>query len=100
MRRLFADYPPDRLWALTASPSKQIAAAFDPVPPAERQVVVPRIEIARRWIDKFGLILNYLLIPWTIWRGVQLVRKEKIEAIFNVPLEQVFQYDPPTGKRK
>ncbi len=88
MRRLFADYPPDRLWALTASPSKQIAAAFDPVPPPERQVGVPRIEIARRWINKVGLILNYLLLPWTVWRGLRLVRKEKIEAIFNVPLEQ------------
>ena len=88
MRRLFADYPSDLLWALTAFRSKQIAAAFDPVPPPERQVAVPRIELARRCIDKVGLILNYLLIPWTVWSGLRLVRKEKIEAIFTVPLDQ------------
>jgi len=85
MRRLFAGYPPDRLWALTTTQVTRMTASFDPVPPPDQQVSVPQIQINRRWLDKLALLLNRLLIPWIVWRGVRLVRQEKIEAIFTVP---------------
>jgi glycosyltransferase involved in cell wall biosynthesis len=85
MRRLFSGYPQDRLWVLTSTQSQRATASYDPVPPHERQVSVPEIQIPRRWIHKLALLLNRLLIPWIVWRGVQLTRKEKIEAIFTVP---------------
>ena len=85
MRRLFADYPADRLWALTSRGNAKILASHDPVPPAERQTLVPEVQIHRRWIDKLGWVLNQILIPWTVWRGLRLVRKQKIEVIFTVP---------------
>jgi glycosyltransferase involved in cell wall biosynthesis len=31
------------------------------------------------------LLLNRMLIPWIVWRGVRLVREQKIDAIFTVP---------------
>jgi glycosyltransferase involved in cell wall biosynthesis len=89
MRRLFAGYPPDRLWALTSMQVTRMTASFEPVPPPDRQVSVPQIQINRRWLDKLALLLNLLLIPWTVWRGVRLVRQEKIEAIFTVPWDHV-----------
>lgn len=85
MRRLFSDYPPERLWALTSTQSIRATAPFDPVPASEHQVPVPEIQIRRRWLNKLGLLLNYLLIPWIVWCGLRIVRKEKIEAIFAVP---------------
>jgi glycosyltransferase involved in cell wall biosynthesis len=85
MRRLFADYPPDQLWALTNVQSKRMATTYDPIPSPERQMSVAEIQIHRRWIGGLALLLNYMLIPWTVWRGVQLVRKDQIEAIFTVP---------------
>ena len=85
MRRLFADYPRDRLWALTSYQSMRGLAAYDPDPPAERQMPVPEIRIHRRWIGSLALLLNYMLIPWTVWRGVQIVRRHQVEAIFAVP---------------
>jgi glycosyltransferase involved in cell wall biosynthesis len=85
MRRLFDEYPSDRLWALTSRRNKRLAAPFDPVPSPDRQMSVPEIQIHRRWIHRLALMLNYVLIPWTIWRGVRLIQKEKIEAIFTVP---------------
>jgi glycosyltransferase involved in cell wall biosynthesis len=88
MRRLFADYPPDRLWALTTYQSMRDLASYDPVPPPKRQIPVPEIQIPKRWIDKLAHVINFLLVPWTVWRGVQLIRKEKIEAIFTVPWSQ------------
>jgi glycosyltransferase involved in cell wall biosynthesis len=117
MRRLFAGYPLDRLWALTSTRNKGTVASFDPIPSPKRQVSVREIQIHHRWIDKLGLVLNYMLIPWTIWRGVCLVRKEKIEAIFTVPWDQftiaayfihkitgrpIFMYimDDPAGRRR
>src|SRR6202161_835362 len=88
MRRLFGDYPSDLLWALTSYQSKRSLASYDPVPPPKRQIPVPEIQIPRRWIHKLAYIINLLLIPWTVWRGVQLIHKEKIEAIFTVPWSQ------------
>jgi glycosyltransferase involved in cell wall biosynthesis len=85
MRRMFADFPPDRIWALTSRQARRDAAAFDPVPCSDRQVSVPEIRIHRRWLDKLALLLNRLLIPWTVWCGVRLVRKARIDAIFTVP---------------
>jgi glycosyltransferase involved in cell wall biosynthesis len=85
MRRLFDKYPSDQLWALTSTRNKRIAALFDPVPPPERQISVLEIQIHRRWIHRLALLLNYMLIPWTVGRGVRLVRQEKIEALFTVP---------------
>src|ERR1700733_8199708 len=85
MHRLFSGYPQDRLWALTSAQSKRAVASYDPLPPQEHQATVPEIQIPRRWIHKLALLLNRLLIPWIVWRGVQLTRKEKIEAIFTVP---------------
>jgi len=85
MRRLFSDYTPDRLWALTSRQSMRGLASYDPVPPPQRQVPVREIQIHRRWIGILALFLNYMLIPWTVWRGVQLVRTQQVEAIFTVP---------------
>jgi glycosyltransferase involved in cell wall biosynthesis len=85
MRRLFDKYPSDRLWALTSARNKRALASFDPVPPPERQTSVPEIQIHRRWIHRLTPLLNYMLIPWTVWRGVRLVRRAKIEALFAVP---------------
>jgi glycosyltransferase involved in cell wall biosynthesis len=85
MRRLFSGYPQDRLWALTSTQSKRATAPYDSVPSQEHQVSVPEIQIPRRWIHKLALLLNRLLIPWIVWRGVQLTRKEEVEAIFTVP---------------
>jgi len=89
MRRLFAGYPPGELWALTSKSTKRIAAPFNPVPPPERQTTVPEVQIHRRWLDKLALVLNRLLIPWFVWRGVRLVHREKIEAIFTVPWDHL-----------
>jgi glycosyltransferase involved in cell wall biosynthesis len=117
MRRLFADFPSDRLWALTSRQSARTLASHDPIPPAERQVPVPEIQIHRRWIDKFGRLFNRMLIPWTVWRGIRLVRKEQIEAIFTVPWDHftiaayfihaitgipifMFVMDDPAGARR
>lgn len=85
MHRLFSGYPQDRLWALTSTQNKRAVAPYDPLPPQEHQATVPEIQIPRRWIHKLALLLNRLLIPWIVWRGVQLTRKEKIDAIFTVP---------------
>jgi glycosyltransferase involved in cell wall biosynthesis len=85
MRRLFADLPSVRLWALTSRQSVRILASHDPVPPTERQIPVPEVHIHRRWIDKLARLLNCMLIPWTVWRGLWLVRKQQIEVIFTVP---------------
>lgn len=117
MRRLFADYAPDRIWALTSTEATRITAPFDPVPPPERQISVPEIQIRRRFLDKLALLLNRVLVPWTVWRGVRLVRKEKIEAIFTVPWDHftiaayfihkitgrpIYMYimDDPVGRRR
>jgi glycosyltransferase involved in cell wall biosynthesis len=85
MRRLFAEFPSDRLWALTSRQSVRILASHDPIPPAERQIPVPEIQIHRRWVDKLAQLLNCMLIPTTVWRGIRLVRTRQIEAIFTVP---------------
>jgi glycosyltransferase involved in cell wall biosynthesis len=117
MRRLFAGYPRDRLWALTSLQSTRQAAPFDPVPSPDRQMSVPEIQIRRRWLDKLALLLNRLLIPWMVWRGVRLVRKEKIQVIFTVPWDHftisayfihkitgrpIYMYimDDPVGRRR
>jgi glycosyltransferase involved in cell wall biosynthesis len=117
MRRLFAGYPADRLWAITNAHVKRVTATFDPIPPPERQVAVPEVRIPRRWIHRLAPLLNRLLIPWTVWRGVQLVRKQQIQAIFAVPWDHftiaayfihtitgrpLFMYvmDDPTGTRR
>ncbi len=88
MRRLFAGYPPDRLRALRSNQSKRDSAPFDPVPQPEDQLSVPEIQIHRRLIHQLALLLNYMLIPWTVWRGVKLVREQIINAIFTVPWDQ------------
>jgi glycosyltransferase involved in cell wall biosynthesis len=85
MRRLFADYPSDRLWTLTSYQSVRDLASHQPIPPPERQVPVPEARIHRRWIDRLARFVNYLLVPWTVWRGVKLARQKAIEAIFTVP---------------
>jgi glycosyltransferase involved in cell wall biosynthesis len=117
MRRLFADFPSDRLWALTSRQSVRILASHDPVPPAERQIHVMEVHIHHQWIDKLARLLNCMLIPWTVWRGVRLVRKQQIEAIFTVPWDHftiaayfihtiagvpIFMYvmDDPAGARR
>lgn len=117
MRRLFADFPSHRLWALTSRQSVRTLASHDPVPQAERQISVPEVRIPHRWIDQLGRLLNCLLIPWTVWRGVRLVRRQQIEAIFTVPWDHftmaayfihavtrvpIFMYimDDPAGARR
>jgi glycosyltransferase involved in cell wall biosynthesis len=85
MRRLFADYPSDRLWTLTSHQSIRDLASYQPIPPPERQVPVPEARIHRRWIDKLARFVNYLLIPCTVWRGVRLARQKAIEVIFTIP---------------
>ena len=117
MHRLFSGYPQDRLWALTSTQCKRATASYDPVPSQEHQVSVAEIQIPRRWIHRLGLLLNRVLIPWIVWRGVRLVRKEKIEAIFTVPWDHftiaayfihkitgrpIYMYimDDPAGRRR
>src|SRR5579864_8151188 len=117
MRRLFADFPSNRLWALTSRQSVKTLASHDPVPPPQRQAHVPEIHMHRRWIDQIARLLNCMLIPWTVWRGVRLVRKQQIEAIFTVPFDHftiaayfihaitgvpIFMYimDDPSGARR
>ena len=117
MRRLFVDFPSDRLWALTSRQCVRMLASHDPVPPAERQISVPEVHIHRRWIDRLARLLNVMLIPWTVWRGVRLVRKRQIEALFTVPFDHftiaaylihaiagvpIFMYimDDPAGARR
>lgn len=85
MHRLFSGYPPERLWALASTIGQRAAAPYDPLPAPAHQVTVPEIQIPRRWIHRLAVLLNRLLIPWIVWRGVRLVRQEKIEAIFTVP---------------
>jgi glycosyltransferase involved in cell wall biosynthesis len=85
MHRLFSGFPQDRLWALASTIGQRAAAPYHPLPAPEHQVTFPEIQIPRRWIHRLALLLNRLPIPWIVWRGVQLVRKEKIEAIFTVP---------------
>jgi glycosyltransferase involved in cell wall biosynthesis len=85
MHRLFSGYPADRLWALASAAGQRAAAPYDPLPAPQHQTTVPEIVIPRRWIHRVAVLLNRLLIPWIVWRGVRLVRREKIEAIFTVP---------------
>lgn len=117
LRRLFADFPSDRLWALTSRQSVSTLASHDPVPPAERQIPVLEVQIHRRWFDKLAQLLNRMLIPCTVWRGVRFVGKQQIEAIFTVPWDHftiaayfihaitgvpIFMYimDDPAGTRR
>ena len=117
MRRLFAEFPSDRLWALTSHQSVRILASQDPIPSVERQILVPEVHIHRRWVDKLARLLNSMLIPRTVWWGIRLVRKQQIEAIFTVPWDHftvaayfihvitgvpIFMYvmDDPIGSRR
>ena len=85
MRRLFVGYPPDRLWSLTSRQTVRDLSRYSPIPAEDRQVPVLEARIHRRWVHNLAKLVNYLLIPWTVWRGVKLVHKKRIEAIFTVP---------------
>jgi glycosyltransferase involved in cell wall biosynthesis len=117
MRRLFAGFPSDRLWALTNRQSVRILASHDPIPPAEQQIPALEVHIHRRWVGKLAWLLNCTLIPWTVWRGIRLLREKQIEAIFTVPWDHftiaayfihaitgvpIFMYvmDDPVGTRR
>jgi len=85
MRRLFDGYSTEMLWVMTTRDALKAATSNDPLPSAERQIAIPQVHFNRRWIGTAVSLLNRLLIPWIIWRGVSLVRKEKIQALFTVP---------------
>lgn len=84
LRRMFRDYPPDKLWALTSLRAVQAAEKLDSSPGPDHLVGVADFHIPRRWIWRIGEALNRALIPWIAWQGVRLIRREKIQAIFAV----------------
>jgi glycosyltransferase involved in cell wall biosynthesis len=90
VRRLFAEYPEQRIWALTSEVSKIAAAPFQPIPPPDRQVAVREFQINRRVLNRLAASANYLRVFSTVRRGVELVREQQISAIFTIPWDTFF----------
>src|ERR1700680_4744608 len=85
MRRLLEAYPPERLWLLTSSRAAQGTRSQDPLPAEARTATVPRFAIPWRVLRRLTPLLNALLIPLIVWRGVRMVRRHSIQGLFAVP---------------
>ncbi len=90
MRRIFVDYPGERLFALTNSTAARASATRGGVISEDHLFTAPEIQIHRRFLWQISRVLSWLLLPLIVWRGVRLVRRLKIEAIFTVPWNQFF----------
>lgn len=88
--RLFQSYPREKLWLLTSSVAAKQVAPFDPLPPADRQRAVFQAFFPHRYVDRMGELLNALMLPVIVWRGIRLARQKKIEALFSVPWNAFF----------
>ncbi len=85
MRRLLASYPIGQLWALTTRQAVNATSAHDPIPAPEQRVLISEPLIRGRAIHKINALFRLAIIPWIIWRGLQTIRQESIQAIFTVP---------------
>lgn len=85
MRRLFQDYPSEKVWLLTSSVAARNTVGHDPVPSPAFQESVWQAFFPRRYVDRLGELINALLVPFVAWRGVRLAREKKAEVIFTVP---------------
>jgi len=90
MRRLFQGYPAEKLWLLTSSVVAHSVASFDPIPPLDRQHTVFQVFFPHRYVDRLAEILNAMMLPVMVWRGIRLARKNGIEALFTVPWNALF----------
>lgn len=88
--RLFQTYPAEKLWLLTSSVIARHVASFDPVPPPERQHTVFQAFFPHRYVDRLAELLNALMLPVMVWRGIRLARQKRIEALFTVPWNALF----------
>jgi glycosyltransferase involved in cell wall biosynthesis len=88
--RLFQAYPAEKLWLLTSSVIARHLAPFNPVPPPGRQRTVFQIFFPHRYVDRLAEIMNALLLPVMVWRGIRLAREKEIEALFTVPWNTFF----------
>lgn len=85
MRRLLEAYPPERLWLLTSSRAAQGTRSQNPLPAEAHTATVPRFAIPWRGLRRLAPLLNALLIPLIVWRGVKMVRRHSIQALFAIP---------------
>lgn len=85
LRRLLETYPQERLWLLTSSRGVRGARSQDPLPDAAHTATLPRFAIPWRGLRRLTPLLNTLLIPLIVWRGVRLVRRHSIQGLFSIP---------------
>lgn len=88
--RLFQGYPAEKLWLLTSAVIARHLVSFDPVPPPERQRTVFQAYFPHRYVDRLAEVINALMLPVMVWRGVRLAREKGIEALFTVPWNALF----------
>jgi glycosyltransferase involved in cell wall biosynthesis len=85
LRRLLETYPSERLWLLTSSRGAQATRSQDPLPAGAHTATLPRFAIPWKGLRRLTPVLNTLLIPLIVWRGVRLVRRHSIQGLFAVP---------------
>jgi glycosyltransferase involved in cell wall biosynthesis len=86
--RMLRSYPSERLWLLTSTPASRGAA--DPIPPRANHVPVSQAWIPRRLLDHVAEIVNALMLPVIVWRGVREVPRKQIDVLFTVPWSTFF----------
>jgi glycosyltransferase involved in cell wall biosynthesis len=90
MRRIFLDYPSEKLWALSTASAAHSAASRGSIVSVNHLFTAPHLQIHRRLLWPFSRAISWLLMPMIVWRGVRLVRQFGIEAIFTVPWNPFF----------
>jgi glycosyltransferase involved in cell wall biosynthesis len=90
MRRLLETYPPDKLWLLTSAQAARSTRRQDTFFVSEHIAAMPRVLIPRRVLWRFASLLNALLTPLLVWRGVRMVRRHSIQALFAIPWSEYF----------
>jgi len=85
LRRLFQDYPQEKLWLLTSSVAARAAANHDPVPKPQFRREIWQAFFPHRYVDRAAELINALLTPFVAWRGKNLVRAIKAQVLFAVP---------------
>ncbi len=90
MRRIFQEYPREKLWGLTTSAAVRNFSPRGGVIPDAHLFTAPDLEIHKRILWQLSRVVSWLMLPLVVWRGVLLVRRLKIQAIFAVPWHQFF----------
>ena len=85
MKRLFITYPSDKLWLLTSYDRLAVAASYEPLPNPAQVTSVRNPKLPRMLSPLLFPISQSLTLHNIIKRGVDLVRKHKIELIITAP---------------